>query len=305
MRPFLCRAILSAIIFLGGCVGLHASPQATTTQPGARSAPVDEAAFAPLEKWRTAVLAGDAEALKAMYSTEPAARIATAQNPSVALDEEVAYWSGLKQNGLTAMRLEIVKMETLRADVARISFQAAGTSETKSGKQKMYAAVVQVWAKKGDTWRIGACIRQDFAKLRQPIFPNAELYSAVADAKVEIQAALAQAAREHKRVLLVFGGNWCYDCHVLDAAFHSADISPLLAPNFEVVEVDIGQADKNLDIAKKYDVPLEKGVPAIAVLESDGNLLFSQKNGEFESARKLGPEDLIVFLNQWKPQRKR
>jgi hypothetical protein len=88
---------------------------------------------------------------------------------------------------------------------------------------------------------------------------------------------------------------------VLDAAFHTAEIAPLLAASFEVVDVDIGQADKNLDVAKKYDVPLEKGVPAIAVLESDGKLLFSQKNGEFEAARKMGPEDLIGFLNRWKP----
>ncbi|HEV8384522.1 MAG TPA: thioredoxin family protein, partial [Candidatus Acidoferrales bacterium] len=143
--------------------------------------------------------------------------------------------------------------------------------------------------------------RQEFARLRQPIFPDAELYNAIADAGADIKEALGRAAREHKRVLLVFGGNWCYDCHVLEAAFHSPEVAPLLAPNFEVVNVDIGRADKNLDIAKKYQVPLEKGVPAIAVLESDGNLLFSQKNGEFEAVRKLGPEELIAFLNQWKP----
>ncbi len=36
----------------------------------------------------------------------------------------------------------------------------------------------------------------------------------------------------------------------------------------------------------------------LAVLESDGKLLSSQKNGEFEKARALGPEDLIAFLNR-------
>jgi hypothetical protein len=67
------------------------------------------------------------------------------------------------------------------------------------------------------------------------------------------------------------------------------------------VDVDIGQMDKNLDVAKQYDVPLDRGVPAIAVLESDGKLLFSQKRGEFETARSMAPEDILDFLNKWKP----
>jgi hypothetical protein len=71
--------------------------------------------------------------------------------------------------------------------------------------------------------------------------------------------------------------------------------------SFEVVHVDIGQMDKNLDVAKQYDVPLDRGVPALAVLESDGKLLFSQKRGEFEAARSMAPEDILDFLNKWKP----
>jgi hypothetical protein len=44
------------------------------------------------------------------------------------------------------------------------------------------------------------------------------------------------------------------------------------------------------------------GSPGVAVLDSGGKLLYSQKNGEFEKARSLGPEDLLAFLNKWKPQ---
>jgi hypothetical protein len=68
-----------------------------------------------------------------------------------------------------------------------------------------------------------------------------------------------------------------------------------------VVHVDIGEYNKNLDVATKYEVPLERGVPAAAVLESDGKLLFTQKNKEFEKAQSLAPEDILAFLNKWKP----
>ena len=130
-----------------------------------------------------------------------------------------------------------------------------------------------------------------------------DIYPANVDAKAEIAEAVTNAAKTHRRVILVFGGNWCYDCHVLDAAFHSPEIEPTLNKNFVVVHVNIGEFDKNLDIADKYGVPLQRGVPASAVLGSDGKVLFSQKHGEFEAARSMATEDVLAFLNKWKPEK--
>src|SRR5438128_9998325 len=71
------------------------------------------------------------------------------------------------------------------------------------------------------------------------------IYPENVDAKAEIAEALATAAKTHRRVILVFGGNWCYDCHALDAAFRSAEIAPLVNKNFVVVHINIGEYDKN------------------------------------------------------------
>jgi len=65
---------------------------------------------------------------------------------------------------------------------------------------------------------------------------------------------------------------------------------------------DIGDdGKKNNDIAAEYQVPLAKGIPALAVLDADGKLVYSQKNGEWESARSMDPADIITFLDKWKP----
>src|SRR6266404_4158659 len=128
------------------------------------------------------------------------------------------------------------------------------------------------------------------------------IYPENADAKAEIAEALASAVKTHRRVILVFGGNWCYDCHALDAAFRSAEIAPIVNKNFVVVHVNIGEYDKNLDLAEKYDVPLKRGVPASAVLKGDGTLVVSQKNQEFEKARSMATEDVLAFLEKWKPR---
>jgi hypothetical protein len=88
---------------------------------------------------------------------------------------------------------------------------------------------------------------------------------------------------------------------VLDRALERPDIAPVLKSNFEVVHVDVGTGDKNQDLMNEYQVPMSRGIPALAVLDASGKLIYSQRNGEFERTRALGPEDLLAFLNKWKP----
>jgi thioredoxin 1 len=108
-----------------------------------------------------------------------------------------------------------------------------------------------------------------------------EIYPDPAQARPEIAAALKTAAATHKRVLIDFGGNWCGDCQVLDIYFHNDANRPILDSNFVLVHVNIGHMDENVDIAQQYKVPLEKGVPALAVLSENGKLLYSQQTGQF------------------------
>ena len=137
----------------------------------------------------------------------------------------------------------------------------------------------------------------DVVKMPPALKPNPNLSNKNANARLEIEEAVAKAKKDHQRVILVFGGNWCYDCHVLDQAFHQTDVAPLLENNFQVVHVDVGDdGKKNNDLAAEYQVPLEKGVPALAILDPDGKLLYSQKDGEWESARSLDLE--IQFCGQ-------
>jgi len=139
------------------------------------------------------------------------------------------------------------------------------------------------------------------------VTPEPTLYHDDADAKKEIEAVLKSAVLTKKRVLLVFGANWCYDCHVLDQALHQGATGKIVSESFLVVHVDIGEGEKNLDLVKHYKIPLEKGVPALAVLERDGQLLYSSGQGEFEAARRMMKKDLIQFLRHWqiknRPQR--
>jgi thioredoxin 1 len=128
-----------------------------------------------------------------------------------------------------------------------------------------------------------------------------DIYPDPVQAKADLVAALKTAAQTHKRVLIDFGGNWCGDCQVLDIYFHNPQNLPILESNFVLVHVNIGHMDTNLDIASQYQVPLDKGVPALAVLSDKGKLLYSQRGGEFEAMRRMESSTVTSFLVQWKP----
>jgi hypothetical protein len=252
------------------------------------------ATFAPLEQWKAAVISGNVATLERLYSTDPPTQVATAAGASTTTSE-VAFWTGLKAR---RMKLNLLQSESPKPGLEQIVFQAE--LHTSTG-QTLYVPEGQLWQKQGEQWRVAGAKRSEATKLEQPASTSKVIYAPGVDAHAEIKHALQLATVQHKRVLVVFGANWCYDCHVLDLAFQRPDVASVLRQNFEVVHVDVGEGDKNQDLMAQYQVPMKKGIPAIAVLDSDGKLLYSQKGGEFERARALAPEDVLEFLNQWKP----
>jgi len=293
LRVKLLSVSLSLVMFVATANAQWAPGQAPQSQTKQSNAP----AFAPVEQWKAAVLSGDATKLRAFYSTSPPARILQASGEAGA-DTEIAFWTGLK---VRRMKIDIVQSASPEAGQQQIVFQAEILSAAQSKPQTVYLNDAQLWQKQGEQWRIAATQRTGPSRLQQPLDTSKSIYVPGLNAQAEIAQALKLATQQHKRVLVVFGANWCYDCHVLDRAFQRPDIEAVLKPNYEVVHVDVGQGDKNQDIMQRYQVPMAKGIPAIAVLDSSGKLLFAQQGGEFEKARVLGPEDVLTFLNRWKP----
>ncbi len=291
MRLFLRIALRTSIFLalaapLTFCLG-------QTSAHGGKSGP----SFAPLEQWQKAVISGNSAVLKALYSANPPAHIVFPAGDANA-DTDVSFWTGLRARRI---KLDVIQSESPQTGVRQVVFQAEIHSGASSGERTVYITAGQLWQQQGEQWRLVASKRSDPTRLQQPTSTSTVIYAPGLDARAEIKQAVALASKEHKRVLIVFGANWCYDCHVLDLAFHRSDVVTVLQKNYEVVHVDVGEGDKNQDLMEQYHVPMKKGIPAIAVLDGDGKLLYSQKGGEFEKARALAPEDVLAFLDKWKP----
>ena len=281
-RYIVLLAITSAVM-LGGLSDF--------TQVSAAESPK---VFPPLEQWKAEVLAGDATALKAFYSADPVAHV-MANGVNTDTDADVNFWLGLKARSITLQMVAVLDRPKGTSVVFRADVQLAN-GETLSVSDG------QMWRKQGEQWRLMSVERADAPHLKQPSDMNKNIYPADADAHAEIKEAEEKAAREHKRMLQVFGANWCFDCHVLDLAFHRPDFASVMA-GYEVVHIDLGVDEKkNADLVKQFGTTSDQGIPTLVVAESDGKVVFSQKNGEFEDARSMTPEALLEFLNKWKPQ---
>ena len=119
-------------------------------------------------------------------------------------------------------------------------------------------------------------------------------------ARSDLAQALVLAGKEHKRVLVAFGANWCGDCLALDMNLKQASNQAILKADYVLVHVNVGRFDHNRTLAERFGIPLEKGIPALAVLDADGHVVYSQRNGEFESMSSSDPHLVTRFLEKWK-----
>ncbi|HET6145589.1 MAG TPA: thioredoxin family protein, partial [Candidatus Acidoferrales bacterium] len=285
MKTFYLSALAGVMLCLQPATFAQTSPRVHAKKA---SEGVPSFAFEPLDNWKAAVLAGDRASLMNFYSTNPAARAKTPQGDRLDPGEEPDFWSSLKPQGLKKFTVLVLEQKSLQPGIMTLVIRTEADFQTSAGEKSAIIGGTQVWAQKLGDWKIIATQRNDPSEkqvrtLPEPLKSNTQLYPPPEEAQPEISSALSAAAKQHKRVILVFGGNWCYDCHVLDTTFHSKAFAPIVNANYIVVHVNVGNYDVNLDLAKKYEIPLNKGVPSLAILDPDGTLLVSQKNGEFES----------------------
>lgn len=123
-------------------------------------------------------------------------------------------------------------------------------------------------------------------------------YDEAVDAKQAVKQAQIAAHKTGKPVLVVFGANWCEDCRALDKALKQDKNAKLIAKEFEVVKINVGRFDKNLDLAAIYGNPQKKGIPAAVVLSPDNQVLYATKAGELADARGMSEDGIYNFFKQ-------
>jgi hypothetical protein len=125
-------------------------------------------------------------------------------------------------------------------------------------------------------------------------------YDEKADADAALAAARARARASHRLLLIDLGGNWCPDCRVLAGVMRIPAVGDFLAQHYEIVSVDIGRMDRNLQIPTRYGIHRLEGVPAVLIVDPENDrLLNSDHIFALADARSMKPQALADWLAQW------
>jgi len=125
-------------------------------------------------------------------------------------------------------------------------------------------------------------------------------YDENADADAAVNAAFARAKKNGKRVLIDLGGNWCGDCIVLANLMQRPELKRFLAVNFEIVSVDVGRFNKNLQIPARFGITQRlEGVPSVIIAEPDGTFVNPDHIAALADARHMTPQAIADWLAQW------
>ena len=121
-----------------------------------------------------------------------------------------------------------------------------------------------------------------------------------------VSHALAQAGSDHRRVLLLFGANWCPWTRRLHRALSTdAAVLQVLRGHFVLAYVDANtRKDKrrNAAVIAQYGNPLRFGIPVFVVLEWDGAILATQETQSLAAKTDEEVADRVRgFLAKWVP----
>lgn len=103
--------------------------------------------------------------------------------------------------------------------------------------------------------------------------PEARPFGHPGHAQRDVAAALSRASATRHHVILVFGANWCHDSRALAGWFATPRFHEMLAPKYEIVWVDVGKKDKNLDLARRFGLDGIAGTPTVLIVDAAGKPL--------------------------------
>lgn len=123
------------------------------------------------------------------------------------------------------------------------------------------------------------------------------------NAMMDVDAALAAASISGRNILLVLGANWCHDSRGLAANFERPELAAVIEDNYELVWVDVGRRDRNLDIAARFGVFEVLGTPTVLIVSPDGNLLNVDSVHDWRNAASIPYDETLAYFQDFTPKK--
>ena len=115
------------------------------------------------------------------------------------------------------------------------------------------------------------------------IHPVKYIFDPKANAKEELNTAIAAAGKAHKHILILVGGDWSVASRELDSTLKKDYVLKTLADGFVFMRLNFSPSNKNEAIREQLQCPKYKGYPLLVVLDENGKTLLAQTADEFRS----------------------
>ena len=128
-------------------------------------------------------------------------------------------------------------------------------------------------------------------------------YDKSRDPAADLAAAIPQAHKENKRILLEVGGEWCVYCRLLNKVIHADErLVKRLDDDFIVIKVNFSDDVKNEAFLSRY--PPIPSYPHLFVVETGGTFLLSASPDSFMEKDKYVADKILAFLEKWAPKKR-
>jgi thiol-disulfide isomerase/thioredoxin len=116
-----------------------------------------------------------------------------------------------------------------------------------------------------------------------------------------VDEALAAAKLSDKHAIIVMGADWCHDSRALAGWFKTPRFEAMLEENFIVRYIDVGQKDRNIDVAQRFGLENIVGTPTIIVTDSQGRVLNLDSAPTWRNAASRTENSIFEYFSDLAP----
>ena len=108
-----------------------------------------------------------------------------------------------------------------------------------------------------------------------------------------------EAINENLQPVIIFGGNWCPDCRILDGTLELPTVKKFLNEHYKIMHIDIGRYDKNMELMSHLKIEQKNGVPRVVIFNFQKEILNSSTSSEWTTARDRKQQEIFNYFQKY------
>lgn len=119
-----------------------------------------------------------------------------------------------------------------------------------------------------------------------------------------LKPAYAQAAKQNKKVLLMFHAAWCGWCHKMDSSLADQSVKPLIDKNFVISHLSVYEHDNKkysdnpgaVEMLRANNNGKDSGIPFWLILDKNGKVLANANDEENKNSGCPASEKEVAYF---------